>query len=155
MLLVKSKELKNSSKFSLIQRGCCLFTPLFLLSFPSFSQDKAPESIGPASNWLSVFMSLLLVVGVIFMLGYLMRRFNVTHSGSGQMQVVSSLMAGARERIVVVQVGEEQHLIGITAQNINHLARLDTPISPDNTGEKFRAKFQGMLKKQQTHTDGE
>lgn len=155
MLLVSSKELKNSNKFNILQRGFWSSLPLLFLSFPILAQDKPPESIGSASTWLSVFMSLLLVVGVIFMLGYLMRRFNVTQTGTGQMQVVASIMAGARERIVVIQVGEEQHLVGITAQNINHLARLETPITPDAAGENLKNKFQSILKKQQTHTGGE
>ena len=118
MLLVRSKELKNSNNFNCIQRGFRFLLPLFFFSIPSFAQDSPPESIGSASTWVSVFMSLLLVIGVIFMLGYIMRRFNVTHTGSGQMQVVASIMAGTRERIVVIQVGEEQHLVGITEKTL-------------------------------------
>ncbi|UAA38160.1 flagellar biosynthetic protein FliO [Paraneptunicella aestuarii] len=93
-------------------------------------------------------MSLVLVIGVVLMLGYLMRRFNVTQTGSSQMQVVASMMTGARERIVVIQVGDEQHLIGITAHNINHLTKLETPIQPDNPGAKFKSRFNQLLQKQ-------
>jgi flagellar protein FliO/FliZ len=64
------------------------------------------------------------------MLAYLMRRFNVVHSGSNELKVVASMMAGNRERIMVLQVGKEQHLVGVTAHNINHLAKLEDPLNP-------------------------
>ena len=80
-----------------------------------------------------------------------MRRFNVTPGNSQHLKVVASLSAGARERVMVIQVGEEQHLIGVTAQNINHLSKLDTPIvtQQDNQGgAMFKQKLvQAMAQK--------
>ncbi|GAC25562.1 flagellar protein FliO/FliZ [Paraglaciecola mesophila KMM 241] len=72
-----------------------------------------------------------------------MRRFNVTGGSTGQLKVIASLAAGTKERVLVIEVGEEQHLIGVTAQNINHLAKLDTPISNDKppTGDNFKDKL--------------
>ncbi|GAC05456.1 flagellar biosynthetic protein FliO [Paraglaciecola sp. Hal342] len=72
-----------------------------------------------------------------------MRRFNVTGGSSGQLKVVASLAAGTKERVLVIEVGDEQHLIGVTAQNINHLAKLDTPIANDKppSGENFKDKL--------------
>jgi len=78
---------------------------------------------------MSIFFSLLLVVGIIFVLAWLMRRFNVTQAGNGQMKVVASMMAGAKEKIMVIEVGDEQYLLGVTAHNINHLATLQNPIA--------------------------
>ena len=54
------------------------------------------------------------------------------------------MMAGAKERVLVIEVGGEQHLLGVTAHNINHLATLATPIdnkpaSPGN--ENFKDKL--------------
>lgn len=57
-----------------------------------------------------------------------MRRFNVTQAGNGQMKMVASMMAGAKEKIIVLEVGEEQYLLGVTANQINHLATLDKPL---------------------------
>lgn len=149
MLLVRSKELRNSNKFNVIARGLWCAVPLLFLPFSALAQDKSPESIGSASTWVSVFMSLLLVIGVVLMLGFIMRRFNVTHTGTSQMKIVASMMAGARERIVVIQVGDEQHLVGITAHNINHLSKLETPLEPEQPGERFKAKFNQILQKQE------
>ncbi|MCV2885413.1 flagellar biosynthetic protein FliO [Aestuariibacter sp. AA17] len=74
-------------------------------------------------------MSLLVVIAVVFMLASIMRRFNVAQAGQGQMKVVASMTMGTKERVVVLQVGDEQHLIGVTGQNINHLSKLDTPLT--------------------------
>ena len=91
-----------------------------------------------------VALSLLLVVILIFAVGYVMRRINFAGGGSKQMRVVSSLMVGTRERVAVIQVGEEQHLVGITAQNINHLGRLESPIENDAAGQ-FDMPFAKLL----------
>ena len=87
------------------------------------------------------------------MLAFIMRRFNVTQTGSSQMKVVASMMAGTKERILVLQVGDEQHMVGITAHNINHLAKLETPLEqPAATpAEQFKDKFtQALAGKLQT-----
>ena len=127
------------------------------------AQSSPPEKIGSADTLLSVFSSLLIVVGVIVSLGLLMKRFNMVQSKGAQLHVVASMMAGTRERIVVIQVGEEQHLVGITPHNINHLARLEQPIenerAPDLLGSGMRNRFAQILQKQQSghvnHDDGQ
>jgi flagellar protein FliO/FliZ len=81
------------------------------------------------------------------MLAFLMRRFNVTPGGTGQLKVVASIMAGTKERVMVIQVGDEQHLLGVTPQNINHLAKLDKPLegSSTSTGQNFKDKLTQAL----------
>ncbi|MGS2720436.1 flagellar biosynthetic protein FliO [Paraglaciecola aestuariivivens] len=72
-----------------------------------------------------------------------MRRFNVTHTGTSNMKVVASMMAGTKERVMVIEVGGEQHLLGVTAHNINHLATLNSPITTQSaTGQdSFKDKL--------------
>ena len=134
-----------------------------LLPAVALAQAAPPEKIGSADTWVSILSSLLIVIGVIVALGFLMKRFNVVQSNGAQMQVVASMMAGARERIVVIQVGDEQHLVGITAHNINHLARLEHPIKNEQAsgllsssvlgsnvpGSGMRNRFAQILQKQQ------
>nr|WP_136249953.1 flagellar biosynthetic protein FliO [Ningiella ruwaisensis] len=129
MLLVKSKELKNSDNKKSANACKAGLVALFASSLtnPVHAQDTASSlgsEFGGASSFISIFLSLVLVIAIIFALAYLMRRFNVTQAGNGQMKVVASMMAGAKEKIMVIEVGDEQHLIGITSHNINHLATL-------------------------------
>lgn len=126
MLLVKSNGLKSSDrKTSLKTWGWILSGPISLLPSQALA---APESLSSPASLASIFLSLLVVVGAVFAVALFMRRFTVTQAGNGQMKVVASMMAGTKERIVVLDVGGEQHLIGVTSQNINHLAKLETPL---------------------------
>ncbi len=145
MLLVRSKELKNSGKYHFLSRGCKLLP----LGFSSSAFAQSTQSITNPTSVLSIFLSLLLVVAIIFALAYIMRRFNVTHSSNGQLKVVASMMAGAKERIMVIEVGDEQHLVGITAQSITHLSKLENNIksqqATDNPGALFKQKLASAM----------
>ncbi|BDX07731.1 hypothetical protein MACH26_32520 [Planctobacterium marinum] len=55
------------------------------------------------------------------------------------------MMVGTRERIAVIQVGDEQHLVGVTAHNINHLAKLEQPIVPGSNENSLKQTFAGIL----------
>jgi flagellar protein FliO/FliZ len=151
MLLVRSKELKSLGNKFLFKTG--VYTLSAVSVFTAFSANAETKSLSNPTSIVSIFLSLLLVVGVIFMLAFLMRRFNVTPGGTGQLKVVASIMAGTKERVMVIQVGDEQHLLGVTSQNINHLAKLETPLDTPSagTGQNFKEKLtQALAGKMQT-----
>jgi flagellar protein FliO/FliZ len=129
MLLVKSRELKSLNSYkiknALKTGGYTLFLSLI---WTSAQAQTSSSEFGGMSSFISIFLSLTLVIAIIFALAYLMRRFNVTQAGNGQMKVVASMMAGPKEKVMVIEVGGEQHMLGITAHNINHLATLTTPL---------------------------
>lgn len=104
------------------------------LLFSQVAGAQSTQSITNPTSVLSIFLSLLLVVAIIFALAYIMRRFNVTAMGSGQMKVVASMVAGAKEKIMVIQVGDEQHLIGVTSHNISHLSKLEKKLDVPSKG---------------------
>jgi len=147
MLLVKSKELKNLNKKSMLSpllAGLSAHSKsafIFVISaFPSalYAQEQS-SAFSSSSSIVSVFLSLLVVIAIIFALAYVMRRFNVAQAGNGQMKVVASMMAGNKEKIMVVEVGDEQYLLGITAHNINHLATLNEPLKHSKSNSSARA----------------
>lgn len=148
MLLVKSKELKSSSSYklkNLFKTGLCslFFSSIWM---PVNAQESSTE-FGGLSSFISIFLSLILVIAIIFALAFIMRRFTVTQAGNGQMKVVASMMAGTKEKIMVIAVGDEQHLIGVTAHNINHLATLANPLdtTAKNAPLNSQASFQQKL----------
>lgn len=110
-----------------------------------FAQAESTTEFGSATSWLSVFLSLLVVVGVIFVMAFIMRRFTGMQSAGGQIKSVASLMVGTRERIVVIQVGEEQHLVGVTSTNINHIAKLDKPLPEADNPVTLKTSFANLL----------
>ncbi len=149
MLLVKSKELKNlNKKYALSPVLACLLCVLMFVTSPSVFAEGGVESITSPSSILSVFLSLLVVIAIIFALAYVMRRFNVASAGNGQMRVVASMMAGSKEKVMVIEVGDEQHLLGITANNINHLAKLETNLDSNTNAKQQAASSQASSSKQ-------
>ncbi|AKC87977.1 flagellar biosynthetic protein FliO [Pseudoxanthomonas suwonensis] len=77
------------------------------------------------------FFALLLVLGLILGLAWLLRRL----PGAGLrpadgLRVVASLQLGAKERAVVVEVGGQQLLLGVTPAGISRLHELPQPLPP-------------------------
>lgn len=84
---------------------------------------------------------LLVIVGIIVLLGWAVRRFtNIGPQGAGGMRVLSALPVGNRERIALVQVGDRQLLIGIAPGRVNTLHVFDEKI----VIEKSVAQGQGQ-----------
>ncbi|AEY02418.1 hypothetical protein GU3_13325 [Oceanimonas sp. GK1] len=84
---------------------------------------------GPEIQWGSWALSSALVIGLLLALGWGLRRLKLPAlGGNRQLRVVTSLALGHKEKLVVVQVGEEQWLLGITPQNINRLGKLEQPL---------------------------
>ena len=83
------------------------------------------------------FLALLLVVGLIVFLAWLLRKL----PGAGLkslpgLRVVAALPVGPRERVVLVDVGGQQLLLGVTQHNVNLLHTLAEPIldAPSQAG---------------------
>lgn len=95
-------------------------------------------------QWL---LSLLVVIGVIVALAWLARKSRVFGSNHQQLKVIATLPLGPKERIMVVQVGGEQVLVGVTGQQISLLKSLAEPL--EATGPElnpFANKLAQMMK---------
>ncbi len=76
---------------------------------------------------------LILVVAVIFFLAWLVKRLNLAqHSQNGLLRIVAGLAVGTKDRIVLLQVGEEQILLGLSPGRIEKLHTLSDPIVIDD-----------------------
>jgi flagellar protein FliO/FliZ len=79
-------------------------------------------------GWADVgatFIMLLVVLAVIIGLAAIVRRLNTRLPGrQGPVQVLSSTSVGPKERLLVVQVGQQKLLLGVTAQHIELLQTL-------------------------------
>jgi len=76
----------------------------------------------------SMIMSLLMVLALIIISALVLKRFNLTQQGSSQLKVIASLSLGAKERVVVIQIGEQQLVLGVCPQQISLLQNLEKPI---------------------------
>lgn len=95
---------------------------------------KAPSfGIG---YYLQLFFGLLFVIALIYGCAWLMRRFNAaTVPGAGAMRVLGSLAVGAKERVVLVQVGETQMLLGVAPGSVTTLQVFSQPVVGKTVGK--------------------
>lgn len=96
---------------------------------------------------------LLLVVGLIFLMGYLMRRVGPLAPQGGQhIRLVSSLPLGPRDRLLLVDVGGQQLLLGASPGRINTLHVFDQPVADLAAGGTAQSDFartlRGLLKRE-------
>ncbi|NQZ26794.1 MAG: flagellar biosynthetic protein FliO [Colwellia sp.] len=77
----------------------------------------------------SMILSLLMVLALIIICAFVLKRFNISQQGISQLKVITSLSLGTKERLMVVQVGEQQLLLGVTAQQITLLETLAEPLT--------------------------
>lgn len=77
----------------------------------------------------SMILSLLMVLALIIICAFVLKRFNLSQQGISQLKVITSLSLGTKERVMVVQVGEQQLLLGVTAQQITLLETLAEPLT--------------------------
>lgn len=84
---------------------------------------------GMAGQLTQLVLGLLLVIGLIFLLAWLMRRVQSAGPRSGQViELLGSRALGPRDRLVLVQVGNEQILLGLSPGRIAPLHVLKEPI---------------------------
>ncbi|ORL62224.1 flagellar biosynthetic protein FliO [Pseudomonas putida] len=90
----------------------------------------APASPGSLGGQLAqMVFGLLLVVGLIFFLAWLLRRMQgAAPRGTQVIEIVGSRAIGPRDRLLLVQVGKEQILIGHTPGSIEALHVLAEPV---------------------------
>lgn len=98
-----------------------------------------------AGYFLKLGMALLFVLGVFFAFAWLMRRMNHMPAGDTGLRIVGGLNVGSKEKLIVVQMGEEQVLIGVTQQSINKLHVLKDAIPTAGTGSIGKPAFANLL----------
>lgn len=81
----------------------------------------------------SMILSLLMVLTLIIICALVLKRFNFAQQNTSQLKVITSLSLGTKERVVVIQVGEQQLLLGVTAQQVTLLEHLTEPLHEQTT----------------------
>jgi len=93
--------------------------------------EKTPEvgkHVNSSMNVGSMIMSLLMVLALIIVSAFILKRFNLTQHSSNHLKIVANLSLGAKERIIIVQIGEQQLVLGVCPQQISLLKDLEEPI---------------------------
>ena len=98
---------------------------------PSASAQSTTAAAGNLNSGylVQLIIGLLFVLLCIVALAWLAKRVNRFQASSdGSLQVLGGLSMGARERVVLVQVGSTQLLLGVAPGRVNMLHQLDQPL---------------------------
>ncbi|MFK5986312.1 MAG: flagellar biosynthetic protein FliO [Pseudomonadota bacterium] len=117
--------------------------------FPKTSKSR--QTLGFRELITSAFY-LSVIVAFIFFVSWLFKQSGLSPSSKQQLiKVISTVAVGHKEKISLIEVGNQQVLIGISPGNIQKLLVLETPVElhenalnekPDN---KFSAGFSSQL----------
>lgn len=104
----------------------------------------------PSEYFGQIMLSLVLVLLIIFIAAWLLRRYGrFPGVAEGNLKVLGALSVGQRERILLLQVGNEQILVGVTSSQISRLHQLEQTIEvKDNVpvSSQFSQRLQEALK---------
>lgn len=111
---------------------------LLLLAVDAVAVDvpAAKPGVVPlgGSQILSVGVSTLIVIGAIVLVGWMYSRARFTSRGPNDLiNVISARPLGAKERLLLVEVGGKQLLIGMTSVQVQTLHVFDAPITTNET----------------------
>lgn len=132
-----------------------LALPLSVLAAEPGATAAAPAATAPmvnsgvAGQLTQLVFGLLLVLGLIFFLAWLLRRVQQAGpAGKGQViELIGSRALGPRDRLMLVQVGNEQILLGLSPGTITALHVLKEPVEVPSASEKATPEFaQHLLK---------
>lgn len=118
-----------------------------------FANEPLPTVLfsGYSLGYFAKLVLALVAVLVFFLLfAWALRRSQ--HIGSHQsadLRIVASMSLGTRERVVVVQAGAQQVLLGITPTHINSLTVLESPLEVAGVQDdpSFRTTLERLLGK--------
>ena len=111
-------------------------TPYLYAADLHLEDTQKPSMVDPVSagSIFQLILVLLFIVGLILFAAWFFRRlgsFGV--SGNQAIRYLGGISVGQRERIVLIEVGETQLLIGVAPGRVEKLHKLDVPIEVNAT----------------------
>lgn len=107
----------------------------------------ASPELFSASYLFQVLGSLVLVFVCLFAVVFFLKRFNGVGVGSGSaLRVLASANVGQREKVVLLEVGDEQLLIGVAPGAVRRLHVLNEPLIEDVSADSSSADFASVLR---------
>ncbi len=130
-----------------------LFLSVLFYASVSVAESSAAsigESVARPSEYFGqIMLSLVLVLLIIFLAAWILRRYSrFPGVADGNLKVIGALSVGQRERILLLQVGQEQIVVGVTSNKITTLHQLEEPVQvKDNApmSSQFSKRLQEAL----------
>lgn len=121
-----------------MKRGMTLAALTMALPGLAFGEPAEPAAatvtvpgVPGAGQFVELSLALLAVIVVIVISAFLMRRLGrFTGAGGGALRVIGGVSLGSRERAVLIEVGGEQLLVGVSPGSVRMLHVLDRAVEP-------------------------
>ena len=97
-----------------------------------------------------IIVGLFVVLFIIGVIAWFVRRVpGLSVSSDGRVRVVSGVAVGQRERIILVQVGDQQLLVGVAPGRVETLHVLEQPLpAPESGGDTaFARSLHGFVER--------
>ena len=107
-------------------------------------------SVADVSSVFQVIAALMVIIVLIIGLSLLYKKFIPIHGvGSGSIRMLSAISLGGKEKIVLMQVGDEQIIVGVSPGYVRKIHKLKNPLPVEEaTGENtFISKLNNELQK--------
>ena len=123
-----------------------------LINLPVYAEVPILGSAIPDVSLVSSFSALCLVLFCIFGLAWLIKKTKNASLGVDKrtLRVIEQISLGHKERLVLVKVGDQQMVLGVTPHNVTLLDKLETPLAECEASglpTSFQQVFQAYAKK--------
>lgn len=119
---------------------------LVVLSANSFGQPQIIEDYPShaAGNIQEVVLGLLCVIATIFIISWLVKKFKLNLAIQGPIKTIAVNQINHTSRVMLIELNEQQYLIGVTPHQIQLIDRLEQPLehSPVSFSQKLHQASQ-------------
>lgn len=93
------------------------------------SASAAAADVSPAAaSLMKLLVGLIGVVAAVLIFSRVLSRMSFMPSGHDRFKVIASMPVGTRERIVLMQAGDRQIIVGVAPGRVSALHVLDEPL---------------------------
>lgn len=140
----------NIARLSIFIVGLTMTTLAFGQNVKDSKHSANIVSYGDVLQWV---LALLLVLGLFAGLVFLLKKTgHYANAGKNQLSIVAGLSLGMREKLVLVNVGDKQLLLGVTPSRIEKLFELEgdarlyvSQRGEETSGGLFAQKLEKLL----------
>lgn len=142
----------------------CLLLLTSFFSTHALAADQALQTpaIDPISSAYAgkLMLGLGLIIALIFALAWVMKKMHLTQFSNNQLiRIVSAIPVGQRDRIALIQIGDEQIVVGLSPGHMRKLHTMKTRVEVDDadtshTNGSFADKFSKLMQSDSKNRDG-
>ena len=98
---------------------------LVAASGPVAAAVAVAPAVSPGGSLIQVFLGLMVVLGLMVAAAWALKRFGVARSiGVSPVRVIGGASLGGRERVVVLEAGDQWIVVGVAPGRVNALGTM-------------------------------